>query len=147
MMRKYIAILISAIFGTLVGCAHIGSQGISQEARKCEVTSLAAVFQSPRLYVGKRFCGSGTAYRRGRAIEIFPSGPPPIDRSEIAVLPDDRTYKAIFAQITPDQPRQMYLEGKIEAMEECFEARADDTCFPYTYPLDLKVSFYRFAEE
>ena len=145
-MRPFLSILAASEFFLSTACTTTASAPMPQPADRCQVTSLAEVFRNAVSYNKKRFCGWAVAYRRGRAIEIFPEGRRPDDPSHTALLPDTRTSDRLLREVTSEAPRRVHLEGVFDLMKECFEVNAAaDPCFPYTYPIHLKVSSYQLG--
>lgn len=128
----------------LFGCSPVIQGPAETLAASCHVNDLNEVFADPTKYFGRKFCGNALARARGNVIEIFPVNTLLDNTPETAMFLDSKTHYEVFHRINEHGTIVIYLEGIIDGMRECFEAReSGDKCFPYERPLDLDVTMYR----
>jgi hypothetical protein len=112
---------------------------------KCDVHSLAAVFESPLAYQKRRFCGEAVGYLNGRVLEVFPEGPLPRDRLEMAAFLDRKADLRAKSRVGASGRIKFYVDAVVDLQMPCFkQSSTGDTCIPYTHPIHLRVKAISF---
>jgi len=82
---------------------------------------------------------------------LFPSEQPlPEDRTDVVMLPDLGNQRRLIAILSEGESAEVYVEGRISGMSECFQEPREDLeviCTPYRRPLDLRVTRLELPQE
>ena len=126
----------------IYGCAPAQSEVNSSSANTCDVADLEEVFRDPMRYAGMHFCGEVAAYPEGLTIKMFPLGYRSPDNQNHTVLLAESDSEELLRLDNPSQPFRVYLRGRLEPMEECFETPLppNHMCVPYARPIFIYVS-------
>lgn len=134
--------VVALLFSMCLGCASVELDA-NYTPRTCPITTVTALFASPREADGVRFCGLTRAVHEGRVVKLFPAEAPlPNERRDLVLLPNLQLQDLLSDRIAEGEEQIIYIEGVISVDEACF-SDPETMCLPYRRPIEIRVSSFR----